>query len=142
MTQSNILRKKHSQDGWTLFHMLALLGIICVLGTVQTRMVITASRLSTQTNWGRSAEALADGALEAALAHLEAGGQVGHLEIPLKTGRALADITPAQASGEYTVVFAGLAGTAEKSLAARHYQGTASKRENGSWAIRWVKRVR
>lgn len=141
MTQSNILRKKHSQGGWTLFHMLTLFTVIIILGAVQARMVITASRLSTQTLWGRSAEALADGALEATLAHLEAGGQTGHLEYPLETGRVVADITLAAASGEYTVAFAGIAASEEKTHAERHYQGIASKRENGSWGIHGVKRV-
>ena len=141
MTQSNILRKKHSQGGWTLSHMLTLFTVIIILGTIQARMVVTASRLSNQTTWGRSAEALADGAMEAALAHLEAGGQAGHLEIPLETGRAVADISPAQASGEYTVAFAGIAGTAEKSLMERHYRGTAFKSGSGSWNIHSVQRV-
>lgn len=141
MTQSNILRKKHSQGGWTLFHMLTLFAVIIILGAVQARMVVTASRLSTQTNWGRSAEALADGALEAALAYLEAGGQAGHLDIPLETGRAVADISPVQASGEYTVAFTGIVGTAEKSLTQRHYRGTAIKSGSGSWNIHSVQRV-
>jgi Tfp pilus assembly protein PilX len=141
MTQSNIKRKKHSQGGWTMIYMFILLGIICILGTVQTRMVITARRLSAQSTWGRSAEALADGAMEAALAHLEAGGQAGHLDIPLETGRAVADINPGQATSEFTVAFAGVAASDEKAQAERHYQGTASKHADGSWGIRSVRRV-
>ncbi len=135
------MNKNSSQGGWTLFHMLALIAILCILGSLQARMVITASRLSTHSIWGRSAEALADGALEAALAHLESGGQTGHLEFPLETGRALADISPSDATGEYTIAFAGIASTTQTVHAERHYQGTASKHTDGSWEIRSVRRV-
>lgn len=141
MNQANRNNPKSLQGGWTMFHVLTLLVFATILGVVQARMLITASRLTTQTLWGRSAEALADGALEAALAHLETSGQAGHLDIPLETGHAVADITPGQASGEYIVAFTGVAASDEKTHAERHYQGTASKHADGSWGIRSVRRV-
>lgn len=128
------------QGGWTLFHILTLLVVVTFLGVVQARMLITASRLAMQTLWGRSAECLADGALEVALAHLEAGRQTGHLQIPIETGRAVAEIIPGGASGEYTISFGGIAENEERILAERHYQATAVKGADGRWHIQGVKR--
>lgn len=130
---------RNSQGGWTLLHCLALLVILMILGAVEFRLVLTQKRLVNLAGWGRAAEALADGALELALAHLEAGN-TGPLRRDLTTGVAEAKIIPGTSAEEYQITFRGLARSAEKNRIERAYAATAYRASDGNWKVRGIER--
>jgi hypothetical protein len=129
------------EGGWTLIHCLILMALIMFLGDVSFRIVAAEKQHVLLSAWGRSAEALADGALEMALAHLESGGGPAELLEDLATGSALAAITPSPASGEYEVHFSGTASSDTKIRMERHYRGTLFKGPDGGWKVRNVRRA-
>jgi len=133
-------RQIHHWKGFTLFQCLTLMVLLTIFGAVNCRLLITEKRLIQTTVWGRTAEALADGALEAGLAQLEIDNATPHLEIQLDTGLAIADISPGAATSEHIIRYSGINSTENGIRAERHYEAVVVKTESGQWVIKEIKR--
>jgi hypothetical protein len=110
-----------------------------IFAAVEFRLVLTQKRLVNLSASGRNAEALADGALELALAHLDSEGN-GPLRLELATGIADARISPGTTTEERRIDFSGVARSTEKVRAERAYTGTAYRGPDGTWKVRRIER--
>lgn len=131
-----------TKRGFSLIQCLLFILVILIMGSVTFRLVNENKRLSLASHWGRSAEALADGALAMALEHLNSGEGEGELSTKLSTGTASARISVSQDHPEERlVVYEGVAGTLTKVRATRKYEATLGSTNGKSWSVWSVRRL-
>lgn len=132
---------RRSEGGLTLIQCLLLMALIALLGPAMFHLLDANRRLAVQTIWNRSAEALADGGLELALAHLESGQGTGNLSAELPTGVCRAEVEPGSGTNEYVIRFSGEALAEGKVKAERRYTATAARAEDGTWKAHGIREV-
>ena len=119
---------RNNNRGVTLPQCMLLLMIIMILGAASFRWVTAQRNLSLQSHWGRTADAIADGALEMALVHLENEGGPETLTQELSTGLATAKIEPGESTGEFRVVYSGKVSTEKRIRSQRTYRARLTLR--------------
>lgn len=115
------------EKGFTLIHCLLLLSVVLILGGTTMRMTLHGTRHAVMGHWGKTAEALADGALELALSELESGGDRTTLDAVIGTGVATAQILSGSDESSYRIVFQGRVAPEERVLAGRTYEAIVLK---------------
>ncbi len=132
---------RRSDRGVTLVQCLLLMILIALLGPAMFHLLDTNRRLAVQSVRTRSAEALADGGLELALAHLQTGGGPEHLGAELPTGWSRAVVEVGSSTQEYVIRYSGEAQAEGKLKAERNYRATAARAEDGTWKAHGIREI-
>jgi len=132
---------KSAERGITLIHCLIAMATIFILAQASFWGLVTFREVSLQSHWGRTADAIADGALEMALQHLGEDANEKVLVQDLSTGLATAEIEPGDSTGEFRVTYSGEVSTERKIRALRIYEASVSITEGETPRIRSVARV-
>lgn len=128
-------RARSSQSGWTLIHCLMLLATALVISNAGFLLVKTQKDLALNAAFSRTAEALADGALEMALAHIAKGETSGTFSVDLPTGKANAEIIPASGENQFKVKYEGVAMSEVKERGVRRYSALAEVTDSGETSV-------
>jgi len=141
MTHDSTIQDNAKSKGVTLPQVLLLLVIVLLLGAASFRVVHEGLVRSLQSHWGRTAEALADGALEMALVRLEAEPTETDLSAELPTGVASARIAVSETPGEFIITYSGAVGSESKIRSRRTYEAVVGQGENGIWKVSSIRRL-
>lgn len=117
---------RSGERGYTLFHCLIFLGLVAILAPMSYDRSVAFRTHTFQSHYGRTAEALADGALETALTHLEKSKGEWDLTAVLATGAATLSIRPTDREGEWRVVYGGEVFTEKGKRSKRTYSAIVS----------------